>query len=109
VRSAARWRIKERTMVRQERQKKVFYISFTIFTTVYIIILTFIGATFKFIGIMATAPAKGLLGMLGPFYNNSKGARRGEKSKQPIKPQVSPKLGDAIPTLTPITSGTDNS
>jgi len=58
---------------------------------------------------MATAPAKGLLGMLGPFYNNSKGTRRGEESKQPVKPQVSPKLGDAIPTLTPTTLGTDNS
>jgi len=57
---------------------------------------------------MAIALAKGLLGMLGPFYNNSKGARRGEESKQPIKPQVSPKLGDIIPTLTPITLGTDN-
>jgi len=81
VRSAARRRIKERTMVRQERQRKVFYISFTIFITVYTIILTFIGATFKFIGTMATAPAKGLLGMLGPFYDNSKGAGRGEESK----------------------------
>ena len=38
--------------------------------------------------------------MLGPFYNNSKGARKGEESKQPIKPQSSSKLGDAI--LTPI-------
>ena len=79
---------------------------FTIFITVYIIILAFIGATFKFIGIMATAPAKGLLGMLGPFYNNSKGTRRGEESKQPIKPRVSPKLGDMILTLTPIILGT---
>ena len=58
---------------------------------------------------MATAPAKGLSGILGPFYNNSKGARRGEKSKQPIKPRVSPKLGDIIPTPTSITLGTDNS
>ena len=31
--------------------------------------------------------SKGLSGMLGPFYNNSKGARKGEESKQPIKPQ----------------------
>ena len=37
---------------------------------------------------MATVPAKGLLGMLGPFYNNSKGARKGEESKQPVKPQT---------------------
>jgi len=81
VRSAARRRIKERTIVRQERQRKVFYILFTIFITVYTIILTFIGATFKFIEIMATVPVKGLLGILGLFYNNSKGAGRGEESK----------------------------
>jgi len=73
-------------MAHQERQRKVFYILFTIFITVYTIILTFIGATFKFIGIMATVPLKGLSGILGPFYNNSKGARKGEESKQPIKP-----------------------
>ena len=81
IRSVIRQRIKERTIVRQERQRKVFYISFTIFITVYIIILTFIGATLKFIRIMAIALVKGLLGILGPFYNNSKGARRGEESK----------------------------
>jgi len=109
VRSAARRRIKERTIVRQEQQRKVFYISFTIFATVYTIILAFIGATFKFIGTIAIAPAKGLSGMLGPFYNNSKGARRGEESKQPIKPQVSPKLGDTILTPTPVILGTNNS
>ena len=45
------------------------------------IILTFIGAIFKFIGIIVTVPVKGLLGMLGPFYSNSKGARKGEESK----------------------------
>jgi len=72
-------------MAHQERQRKVFYILFTIFATVYIIILAFIGATFKFIGIMAIVLLKGLLGMLGPFYNNSKGARKGEESKQPVK------------------------
>jgi len=109
VHSAARRRIKERTIVRQERQRKVFYILFTIFTTVYTIILAFIGATFKFIETMAIVLVKGLLGILGPFYNNSKDAKRGEESKQPIKPRVSPKLGDAIPTPTPITLGTDNS
>ena len=43
-----------------------------------------------------------MLGILGLFYNNSKGARRGEESKQSIKPQSSPKLEDVIPTLTPI-------
>jgi len=30
---------------------------------------------------MAIVPAKGLLGMLGLFYNNSKGAKKGEESK----------------------------
>ena len=85
VRSVARRGIKGGTIVYQERQRKVFYILFTIFITVYTITLTFIGATFKFIGIMATVPPKGLLGMLGPFYNNSKGAGKGEESKQPIK------------------------
>ena len=81
VYSVIRRRIKERTMVRQERQRKVFYILFTIFITVYIIILIFIGATFKFIRIIAIALVKGLLGILGLFYNNSKGTRRGEESK----------------------------
>jgi len=81
---------------------------FTIFITVYIIILAFIGVTFEFIGIMATVSPKGLLDMLGPFYNNSKGARKGEESKQPIKPQSSLKPGDAILAPTPITLGTDN-
>ena len=81
VYSIIRRRIKERTIVRQERQRKVFYISFTIFITVYIIILAFIGATFKFIGIIAIAPAKGLLGILGLFYNNNKGTKRGKESK----------------------------
>jgi len=74
---------------------------------VYTIILVFIGATFKFIT-MATVLAKELLGMLGPFYNNSKGARKGEESKQLIKPRSSPKLGHVILTLTPATLGTDN-
>ena len=58
---------------------------FTIFITVYIIILIFIGATFKFIGIMAIVLLKGLLGILGLSYNNNKGARKEEESKQPIK------------------------
>ena len=30
---------------------------------------------------MATVLLKGLLGILGPFYNNSKGNRKGEESK----------------------------
>ena len=95
-------------MVHQERQRKVFYILFTIFATVYIIILAFIGVTFEFIGIMATVLLKGLLGILGPFYNNSKGARKGEESKQPIKLRSSLKLGDVILALTPVILGTDN-
>jgi len=57
---------------------------------------------------MATVLAKGLLGMLGPFYNNSKGARKGEESKQPIKPRSFPKLGHVILTLTPTMLGTDD-
>jgi len=76
-----KWRIKKRTIVYQERQRKVFCILFTIFTIVYIIILTFIGATFKFIKIMAIVPAKGLSGILGLFYNNSKGAKKGQENK----------------------------
>jgi hypothetical protein len=108
VRSIARRRIKGGTIVHQERQRKVFYISFTIFITVYIIILVFIGVTFEFIEIMATVLLKGLLGMLGPFHNNSKGARKGEESKQPVKLRGSFKLGDAILALTPATLGTNN-
>ena len=46
--------------------------------------------------------------MLGPFYNNSKGAKKEEESKQPIKPRSSPKLEDAVLTLTSITLGTNN-
>ena len=80
---------------------------FTIFTIAYTIILAFIRATFKFI-IMAIVLVKGLPGILGPFYNNSKGARKGEESKKPIKPRSSPKLGHAILTLSPITLGTNN-
>jgi len=53
VYSIVRRRIKGRTIVYQEWQEKVFYILFTIFTTVYIIILAFIGVTFKLIGIIA--------------------------------------------------------
>jgi uncharacterized membrane protein len=81
---------------------------FTIFIIVYIIILAFIGATFEFIGIIAIVLLKGLLGMLGLFYNNSEGARKGEESKQPIKLRSSLELGDVILALTPIILGTDN-
>ena len=48
---------------------------------VYTIILAFIKTTFKFIGIMAIVLAKGLSGMLGPFYNDNEGIRKGEESK----------------------------
>ena len=68
-------------MVHQEQQKEVFNILFTIFITVYTIIFTFIKTTFKFIGIIAIVPAKGLLGMLGLFYSNSKSTKKGEESK----------------------------
>jgi uncharacterized membrane protein len=94
-------------MVHQERQRKVFYILFTIFAIIYTIILAFIRATFKFI-IMAIVLVKGLLGILGLFYNNSKGARKKEESKQPVKPQGSPKPGHAILTPTPIILGTNS-
>ena len=57
---------------------------------------------------MATIPVKGLLDILGPFYNNSKGAKKGEESKQPIISQSSLKLRDAILTLTLIMLGIDN-
>jgi len=57
---------------------------------------------------MATVPAKGLLGILGLLYNNSKGAKKKEESKQPIKPRSSPKQGYAILTPTPIILGTNN-
>ena len=95
-------------MVHQERQRKVFYILFTIFITVYTIILAFIGVTFKFIEIIVIVLLKGLLGILRPFYNNSKGARKGEESKQPIKLRSSLKPGDAVLALTPVTLGTNN-
>jgi hypothetical protein len=57
---------------------------------------------------MATVLVKGLLEILGPFYNNGKGAKKGEESKQPIKLRSSPKLGHTILTLTPIMLGTNN-
>ena len=57
---------------------------------------------------MAIVLLKGLLGILGLFYNNSKGARKGEESKQPIKLRSSLKPGDIILALTPVILGTDN-
>ena len=81
---------------------------FTIFIIVYTIILIFIRATFKFIGIIVIVLLKELPGILGLFYNNSEGARKGEESKQPIELQSSLKLGDAILALTSIILGTNN-
>ena len=81
--------------------EKVFCILFTIFITIYIIIFAFTRAIFKFIKIMATILVKGLLEMLGLFYNNSKGIKKGEENKQPIKLRSSFKLMDIILTLTP--------
>jgi hypothetical protein len=103
ARSAVRWRIKERVIVHQERQKEVFNISFTIFITVYTILLTFIQASIKFIRAIAIGPTKGILGMLGLFYNNSK-----EGSRQPVNLQSFPNLEDMVLDLTPTTSRTDN-
>ena len=57
---------------------------------------------------MAIVLLKGLPGMLGPFYNNSEGARKGEESKQPVKLRSSLKPGDIIPAPTPATLGTNN-
>ena len=57
---------------------------------------------------MATVLVKGLLGILGLFYNNGKGARKEEESKQPTKPRSSPKPGHAILTPTLIMLGTNN-
>ena len=76
--------------------------------TAYIIILAFIKAIFKYIGIIAIVLVKGLLGILGLFYNKSKGARKGKESKQPIKPQSSPELGYIILILAPVILGTNN-
>jgi len=52
---------------------------------------------------MAIGPIKGILEMLGPFYNNSK-----EESRQPINLQSFPNPEDIVPNLTPITSRTNN-
>ena len=46
---------------------------------VYIIILIFIKATFKFIGIITTVLIEGSLGILGPFYSNNKSAKKKRK------------------------------
>ena len=87
----------------QERQKEVFNISFTIFITVYIILLTFTQASIEFIRAIATGPIKGILGMLGLFYNNSR-----EGSGQPINLQSFPNPEDAVLDPTPAISKTNN-
>jgi hypothetical protein len=76
ARSAVRQRIKERVIVYQKQQKEVFNILFTIFIIVYIILLAFIQASIKFIRAIAIGPTKGILGMLGLFYNNSEEGSR---------------------------------
>ena len=48
---------------------------------VYMIILIFIRTTFEFIGIMVIVLIKGLSGMLGLFYDNSEGIKKGKESK----------------------------
>ena len=51
---------------------------------------------------------KGLLGILSLFYNNSKGIKKEEENKQPVKPRSSFKLGHIILTLPPIILGINN-
>jgi len=55
-----------------------------------------------------TVLVKGLLGILGLFYNNSKSAKKGEESKQPVKLQNSLKLRHIILTPTSIILGINN-
>ena len=57
---------------------------------------------------MATVPAKGLLEMLSLFYNNSEGAKKREKSKQPVELRSFPKLRHIILTPTSIILGTND-
>jgi len=49
---------------------------------------------------IAIVLAKGLLEILGLFYNNSESARKGEESKQLVKLRSFSKLGHVILTLT---------
>ena len=70
-------------------------------------ILAFIGASLKFIRTIAIELVMGLLGILCLFYGNSRSARNGEESKQPINPRSSPNIRDTILTLTPTTLRTD--
>ena len=52
---------------------------------------------------MAIGSIKGILGMLGLFYDNS-----GEGSRQPVNLRSFPNLEDAVLDLTPTASRTDN-
>jgi hypothetical protein len=96
-------RIKKRVIMHQDQQKEVFDFLFTIFIMVYIILLAFIQASLKFIRVMVIGPIKGILGMLGLFYNNGR-----EGSRQPINLRSFPNLEDTVLDLTPITSRTNN-
>ena len=46
--------------------------------------------------------------MLDPFYSDNKSTKKEEESKQPTKPQHSPKLGDTVLTPIFIILGTDD-
>ena len=52
---------------------------------------------------MVIGPIKGILGMLGLFYNDSR-----EGSRQPIDLRSFPNLEDAVLDPTPTTSKTNN-
>jgi hypothetical protein len=53
--------------------------------------------------VIAIGLIRGILGMLGLFYNNS-----GEGSKQPVNLRSFPDLGDTVPDPTPIMSRTND-
>ena len=57
---------------------------------------------------IAIVPLKGLLRILGLFYNNSESFKKEEENKQPVEPRNSLKLKHAILALTPITLKTNN-
>ena len=61
-------------------EKSLLYFIYYLYNGLYDYFI-FIKATFKFIGIMVTVLAKGLLGMLGPFYSNNKSAKKEEENK----------------------------
>jgi len=57
---------------------------------------------------IATVSIKGLLRILGLFYNDTKDTKKGEESKQPIKLRSFFKLRHIILTLTPAILRIDN-